>query len=232
MTPPINIDGDTVEAITMDGTSVSEVTVDGDTVFGAIPDSGIIDSFEDQNLTEYSGSTGDFSTVTEDTSESDKTAQDGTIYLRTDTNQNATIYSQKGEGLERYPVRGNTIKWDTNIDGDDISEFHFGLVDTSNFYRAVVDDNAQEIRIEKDEGGTNTTLNSTSAAIVENDWLQCTVDFDVDGTGDIVFTVDNGGSQLVSVTANNASIDGAGIGFRGEQGGSGFFARWDHVRIP
>jgi len=39
MTPPINIDGDTVEAITMDGTSVSEVTVDGDTVFGAIPDS-------------------------------------------------------------------------------------------------------------------------------------------------------------------------------------------------
>jgi len=39
MTPPINIDGDTVEAITIDGTSVSEVTVDGSTVFGGIPDS-------------------------------------------------------------------------------------------------------------------------------------------------------------------------------------------------
>jgi len=38
MTPPINIGGDTVDAITIDGTSVSEVTVDGSTVFSAIPD--------------------------------------------------------------------------------------------------------------------------------------------------------------------------------------------------
>jgi len=39
MTPPINIDGSTVGAITIDGTDVSEVTVDGSTVFGnAIPD--------------------------------------------------------------------------------------------------------------------------------------------------------------------------------------------------
>jgi hypothetical protein len=39
MTPPINIDGSTVNAITIDGDSVSEVTVDGSTVFGGgIPD--------------------------------------------------------------------------------------------------------------------------------------------------------------------------------------------------
>lgn len=39
MTPPINLDGDTVDAITMDGDSVSEVTVDGSAVFNAIPES-------------------------------------------------------------------------------------------------------------------------------------------------------------------------------------------------
>jgi len=39
MTPPVNIDGSTVDAITIDGDSVSEVTVDGSTVFSAIPDS-------------------------------------------------------------------------------------------------------------------------------------------------------------------------------------------------
>jgi len=39
MSPPINLDGDTVDAITIDGTSVKEVTVDGSAVFSAIPDS-------------------------------------------------------------------------------------------------------------------------------------------------------------------------------------------------
>jgi len=39
MSPPINIDGSTVDAITIDGDSVSEVTVDGSAVFNAIPDS-------------------------------------------------------------------------------------------------------------------------------------------------------------------------------------------------
>jgi len=38
MSPPINLDGDTVDAITMDGDSVGEVTVDGSTVFSTIPD--------------------------------------------------------------------------------------------------------------------------------------------------------------------------------------------------
>lgn len=42
MTPPINIDGSTVDAITIDGTEVTEVTADGEVVFGsAIPDSAI-----------------------------------------------------------------------------------------------------------------------------------------------------------------------------------------------
>jgi len=37
MSPPINLDGDTVDAITMDGDSVSEVTVDRDVVFDPGP---------------------------------------------------------------------------------------------------------------------------------------------------------------------------------------------------
>jgi len=42
MTPPINIDGSTVDAITIDGTEVTEVTADGEVVFGdAIPDTGL-----------------------------------------------------------------------------------------------------------------------------------------------------------------------------------------------
>jgi len=45
MTPPINIDGSTVGAITIDGTDVSEVTVDGSTVFSAIPD-GVINQWD------------------------------------------------------------------------------------------------------------------------------------------------------------------------------------------
>jgi len=52
MSPPINLDGDTVDAITMDGDSVSEVTVDGSAVFSAIPDSGVLRyDFEDDSDT-------------------------------------------------------------------------------------------------------------------------------------------------------------------------------------
>jgi hypothetical protein len=46
MTPPINIDGTTVDAITIDGTDVREVTVDGSTVFGGIPDSGLLHNYD------------------------------------------------------------------------------------------------------------------------------------------------------------------------------------------
>jgi len=42
MSPPINIDGSTVDAITIDGSSVNEVTVDGSAVFAATPNSAIL----------------------------------------------------------------------------------------------------------------------------------------------------------------------------------------------
>lgn len=45
MTPPINIDGETVQEITIDSQPVNSVTMDGDQVFGgAIPDSEVSDS--------------------------------------------------------------------------------------------------------------------------------------------------------------------------------------------
>jgi len=47
MSPPINIDGSTVDAITIDGSSVNEVTVDGEAVFSAIPDASVWDTEED-----------------------------------------------------------------------------------------------------------------------------------------------------------------------------------------
>jgi len=53
MTPPINIDGSTVNAITIDGTSVKEVTVDGSTVFGSIPDS-VVQQLDAQELSGFS----------------------------------------------------------------------------------------------------------------------------------------------------------------------------------
>lgn len=46
MTPPINIGGDTVEAITIDGTSVGEVTVGGDVVFSTTPDAGLLHNYD------------------------------------------------------------------------------------------------------------------------------------------------------------------------------------------
>lgn len=62
MTPPINIGGDTVEAITIDGTSVGEVTVGGDVVFSTTPDSGISQE-EDGDISEWQGDTSFYNVV-------------------------------------------------------------------------------------------------------------------------------------------------------------------------
>jgi len=52
MTPPINIGGSTVDAITIDGTEVTEVTVDGSTVFSTIADNLVsLYDFEDEGTT-------------------------------------------------------------------------------------------------------------------------------------------------------------------------------------
>jgi hypothetical protein len=52
MSPPINIDGSTVDAITIDGTDVSEVTVDGSAVFAATPDSVVSQYKFEQDATD------------------------------------------------------------------------------------------------------------------------------------------------------------------------------------
>lgn len=66
MSPPINLDGDTVDAITMDGDSVGEVTVDGSTVFNdsLVPDAADLHSNHDVNA--LSASDGDSITTLPD----------------------------------------------------------------------------------------------------------------------------------------------------------------------
>lgn len=92
MTPPINIDGSTVNAITIDGTDVSEVTVDGEVVFGnAIPDPDIARwAAENDN--------GDTSVLFDSVGSFDGTAVDSPSYDPSGGNDGNGAYSLNGAG--------------------------------------------------------------------------------------------------------------------------------------
>jgi len=147
MTPPINIDGSTVDAITIDGTEVTEVTADGEVVFGsAIPDSVLTQDlvawyrFEDGDARDYASSS-EFPNVTWGNSTSFDGTVDGATHqasggvtdFAAGPNSGAFEFDGSNDYLEDvYPVQ-------SNINGGPVTVMAWVNVDsytgTKNFYR-------------------------------------------------------------------------------------------------
>jgi len=218
MTPPTNIDGDTVEAITIDGTDVSEVTVDGETVFSDIPDT-LIDTFEDesnggqygssQSLSDFYG--GDLSAFTRQTT----TALEGNKSLEGNTPGPFKIISSTS-GLNRYPDQGDS--WEFLVEPTASKQFSgmlFGTQDETNtpggyFVRV---DARGGIDINRFDGsGNKTKLKSASAS-----WdLDATnrVEIDWSTNNDITARAyDSTDSKTGTVTATDSTYTDGGVGW-------------------
>jgi hypothetical protein len=228
MTPPINIDGSTVDAVTIDGSSVSEVTVDGDTVFGGGPTvSAVIDDFEDGDISEYSGATGNATVQT-------STVFNGTYALQFDTSGGANTITSTS-GLSNYPSRGDTFQWYWRHSAGStssgmafaVSAAPFGSNDAYTF--VIRGDSVNSIALRRYDGGSRTTIATTNYDVPSGSWFKAYVDFQSTITCEVRDLNDN---TLASISASDSNYDSGGIGWRlNDKTGSASTAYNDYAAI-
>jgi len=216
--PPTNIDGTDITGATIDGQDVQEITVDGQTVFSKGVSPGIIDSFEDQNMDEYSGPSLDrVSFATGPTP-----VPDGNIVMQFDSSGSSDKFgSLVGDGLPRYPTRPSTIRYNWYAQNQNaVIVFKIGDGDTTtnnnesiysfrfDFNTATGPDMAKT-----DSSGSATKLANTTTNLGQNEWLEFEIVYGSDGVLEWR-GFDSNGNQDFALAANDSSFTDGNIGLR------------------
>jgi hypothetical protein len=223
--PPTNIDGTDISGATIDGQEVQEITIDGQTVFSAGPK--LVDDFEDQNISEYFGDTGDFQ-VTDGNVDNITSPRNGSFMLREFiSGGNSNIFSNFG--LPNYPSRGDTFRVFVYFESGtgfqssaETIKVFYGLQNSSNHYRVVISPLGDFIQFQKN-GNAEAQGNGT----VDGDqWYELEVQW---GDTHTIKLRDLNGTVQASVSEFDTTYTSGGIGFGHNAGGS--FGFWDHFRI-
>jgi len=206
---PTSIDGTDITGATIDGTDVQEITVDGDTVFTA---ETIIDDFEDGNINEYNGDTGDFSV----TSSNPITGSNSLLAQ----NPTSTPYIHSTSGLPNYPQAGDTFSYKIRIEGtiNTFSGLVFGIQsNTSQNYCILMgsESGIDDIRFRKNVSAASfgTSISNHGVSTFTNDVIRFEVDWGTNGT--ISVDVINEGTNTVdSISFTDSDYTTGGIGFK------------------
>lgn len=183
-----------------------------------------MDSFEDQNLTEYS--------TTTDLSITQTFSTDGQYGLEyAGGNERKPVSTT---GLSRYPSKPAEIRVDiqSSLGTSGLSNPHliaaiYSAVDTSNWYMAQLRIDDPKISIWRHNGGfTSISTQSNPGNISANTTYTIVVQWDDGNTfggsdGDMTFELqDSGGTVLATTTGNDTTLNDTGIGYRllGESG--------------
>lgn len=115
-----------------------------------VDETSVIDSFEDGSISEYSGDTGNFSTVSTDSYHLDNS-------LACSAAAESVITSTTG--LDTYPEKGDSFSWHMKTtslsDADDAKAgMHFGVQDSNNYYTARVNYDDRKLFFTERVGGT------------------------------------------------------------------------------
>jgi hypothetical protein len=198
---------------------------------GARPTTAVIDSFEDQDMTDWTDASS--FTFTNDTP-----SGGGSVCL--DVDGYSKMKSEPGAGLDNYFPKGDVayfyIKWDTTV--RDFPEVRFGLSSDDECYAVTFDSSG--VVLEDYTGGSATTLASASESWAVNQWYEIRVTRD-DGTlggSDNDIDVDiregAGGTSVATLSANDsthASSEGVGI-FNNFAGSGSESIRYDFFHLP
>lgn len=185
----------------------------------------VIDDFEDQDLSEYTGDTGAFSFTT--------TASQGMYAL--DSGQSGTgqeIVSTSG--LPAYPTRGDIFQFDVRpVDSTEVCSVFFFLEDSNNKYWLRMEPADDELRLRNIVSGSSSTLDSNfDISYSIDDWNTIEVDTSDTTNNTITATVyDAGGTEQGSVTADNSDHDGTGIEIGHNGTASTARSLWDNFSI-
>jgi hypothetical protein len=190
----------------------------------------VIDDFEDNGISEYSGDTGDFSVVSSDTyqgSYSLEPTTDGTLY---------DIYSESGLG--NYPEPGDTFRFNLksqaslNESGSEKFRFEWAVDDSAGYsygleHRQTL---GQFALVTEDSGSFDFTATSSQDLSVESDeWLEYEITW---GEDTITATlIDSDGNALGSLSMDRGlseANEGTGIAWKSSADEA---AKFDYARI-
>lgn len=169
--------------------------------------------FEAGTLTNMTVSNGNIS-LEENSSSSDNVLEgesDGTFKFIISTS-----------GLSNYPSQGDTVTYSQNATGIANSQFWFGVQDSNNHYRVILDNYNNEVRLLKLDGGSASTLDTASLSI------SGTYNVTIDWQSTITIDVSQGGNVEATVSDSDSTYTSGGIGFA-VNGIGGKTARWDDI---
>lgn len=235
---PITVGGDAIYEITADGRCVQEVTVDGKIVW--IRPLKIIDDFEDGDISEYTYS-GDWKIEDLNVQNRPHRYRSGTRGLQSN-NTDSSEFITSTSGLNHYPQPGET--WRVFMQAVPagplptyfISHYFAVQSETSDpssvsGYRVALTSDP-ELKIERVDSGSITTLNSTTNVNFVGDFM----DFEIQWGqgGDIRVDVWRDGSTFTpsgGLTANDTNYTSGGIGFLGHAGNGDSDEYYDYLRV-
>ena len=171
---PTSIDGTDITGATIDGTDVQEITVDGDVVFSAAA-FDIIDDFEDNSMSEYSGSSSLQITTSDVVEGSRALALNGSI------NQNDLNDAQTStSGLDNYFSKGEVVSYLVRDPAGDNFPIFFWGVDGTDGYGWL---NRLDLSVRRWDNNSMTGLNSGGTRLpAGNTWWYCEIEWH-DGSG-------------------------------------------------
>lgn len=208
---PVNIDGTDVSEVTIDGEVVQEITMDGDVVYSAGPSYTLIDSYEDGDISEYGGDTGEY-VVTQDSTQ----AVDGDFFLEATSTAFDLITSESG--LPAYPQQGDEWRvWARVDDGGGSNSYagHYFATGNSDNYWARIRPDTNEFDLDLSSSGTFTN----SVTINLGEWYEIRLQWDDGNTfggvqGDVRATLyDASGTQLSEHFENDTEFTSGGVGW-------------------
>lgn len=173
---------------------------------------GTIDSFEDVDIAEYSGATGDWTVNLNDQS-------DGTYSLRSTSTPSGQIISTSG--LPRYYEHEGNYTVDVKLNAATANaSVIFGAADLQNSYAVRINQSGlQAILRDSGTGGQQLSIASSTGTIPTNEFL--TVDANLSGpeNDDLNVTVTDSSDVVVATLSTDMNVDpdGVGIGFMANQ---------------
>jgi hypothetical protein len=185
---------------------------------------GPVDSFEDGDITEYTGDTGAFDVVS-------GSASDGTFALQASPSGNARKTIESTTGLSSYPRQGDTIQFDFRPDdfgGNQayLAEFGFGETTGGDRYTVTIQETGgrtNTFELVVSNGGT--TVSSTTFSLSTGTYYGVSIVWNSSTVEATVST--SGGTELATASVTSAG-DGGGnyVAFTSQGGGTTF----DNVR--
>lgn len=162
----------------------------------------VIDSFEDDDLSEYTGNTGNV-TIQTSTVENGKRAAE----IPAGGNQ---IFSTSG--LQNYPSQSDFFEYYQYLADGAKASFYFGVQDSSNYYEIVLDSANDNLTFNVISGGSNQSFSVTSVTIETGAWVRVAVEWLSSGDFKIEY-FDSSDTKQAELTPSDTTYTSGGVGW-------------------